>query len=88
MFCYTVFVCSDPLQLTDTIRNKFLDFNPQTNSTRFKVHLMIVSGIDSPAKEATGKIGSYTPSLFSYNIHRRFACASSSLLPDYAVERS
>ena len=57
--CIEVHLCA--LQLTDTIRNKFLDFDPKTTSTRFKVHLMIVSGIDSRAKQATGKTVLYMP---------------------------
>ena len=42
-------------QLTDTIRNKFLDWDQRKQSTKFKVQFIIVSGIDDHTKQATGE---------------------------------
>jgi len=42
-------------QLTNTIRNKFLDWDQKKQTTKFKIQFIIVSGIDDHTKQATGK---------------------------------
>ena len=44
-------------QFQTTIGHKFLDWTRGMSGTRYKVHFVIVSGVDSHAKAATGQCG-------------------------------